>query len=97
MRRFALAAALVVIGIPLYAMTAGEFLSKMGKPEQAGYIAGAVDMAIASEPARAACIRAWYYHSGGEAQKLMAQALGEYRDKEVIAVLRAVIDRQCPK
>jgi hypothetical protein len=96
MRRILIAAALVLCALPLYGMTAGEFLSKMNKTEQAGYIAGAIDMAAAADPSRAACVRKWYYRSNGEAQRLLAQAFAEYKDRETVAVIRAVIDRQCP-
>jgi len=83
------------LALPLFAVTGGDVMDKMTEKEQSAYISGAVDMMITQDEARAACVQSWYYAKDGAAQKLIAQALTQYRDKQATVILKALVKKQC--
>lgn len=87
---------LILISMPLFAVTGGDVLDKMGEKEQASYIAGAIDMAAQNDAAARACIVVWYYAKDGSAQKLIVQAFRQYADRQAVSILKALIRKQCP-
>jgi hypothetical protein len=87
---------LLPLALPALAITGADVLDKMKPDEQAAHIAGAVDMAAQQDEARRACIVGWYYAKDHDAQKLVVQALEEYRDKQAVSILKALIKKQCP-
>lgn len=100
MKRICAAIVFALIATPAFALTGGDVIDKMTDKERAGYLIGAVEMAMynastAGNGKRAECISTWYFSQDGKAQKAVVAAFAQYKDRPAVALLNALINRQC--
>jgi hypothetical protein len=92
---------LAAFAVPVYAITAGDVLDRMGADQRSGYLTGAVDMAMylasAQEKnnAKAECIMNWYYGKNGPGPRDVIATFDRYPDRPAIGLIKLLIDRHC--
>jgi len=101
MKRITATLIMALIATPVYAMTAGDVLDKMTEKERAGYLAGAVEMAMylaatAGQAQKSECISGWYFGRDARGQAQIVAAFTRYKDKPAVALMNALISKACP-
>jgi hypothetical protein len=106
------AIALLLAGAPVYAITAGDVLDKMTEKERAGYISGAVEMAMFQAATdqhnenKSRCVLEWFYGTRAAdgvplkdpvGPSQIIAAFNRFRDQPAIGVIALLINRACGK
>jgi len=91
--------ALSLSAAPAAALTGEDVMTKMGKDERNGYLAGAVEMAAfiahhQGDSERSSCIMDWFF-GGGNGPEEIVQALNHFKDRQAHPVLFVLMNRTC--
>mgnify|MGYP001567620135 CR=1 FL=1 len=103
MKRLFLAAALLVPSVASAQMyTGGDMFNRLSREQSSAYLDGVMETlsyewSANGKREKAACAIDWYYNSGGKTQRLLFDTFDRYKDKPVIGLLKAYIDRKCGK
>ena len=103
MKRLVLIAALLVPSIASAQMYTGrDMFNRLTKEQSSAYLDGVMEAlsyewSATGKKDKAACAIDWYYRRGDKTPRLLLDAFERYKDKPVVGLLKAYIDRQCGK
>ncbi|MBE0613804.1 MAG: hypothetical protein IH604_09085 [Burkholderiales bacterium] len=103
MKRLVLIAALLVPSVAsAQLVTGGDMFTRLNTEQSSAYLDGVMEAlsyewSTNGKKNKAACAIDWYYRTGGKTQRLLFDTFDRYKDKPVVGLLKAYIDRKCGK